>query len=368
MRHSKRILWLKMITFCTIAIACFTLLILNQIPSVENQNIQLASYNVSRESQTSTIHHMQDGIHLAIVCTTQHFNQLAIASIKSIMFHHRKSYNLTFHIFTDTDGEKLISTFYSSITNACTKFRIYSIYKLLKMGKQFLRKHHITNEHYSGIYAFSKALIHDVLDHDIQHIILIDTDVIFVDDVYSIWKQFELFTRNKTALGLVPWYPALPTNYTYNTSAPDPFLTGVVLLDLNICRLIGFTQLLDKAIDIAYQQFGLRSLWSADQTALSLFATYFPEHFVTLPCFVNGHTFHYLTDGLRWKSGCNGEYPHNLHVVPSNELLNATTYFGHWYAVFNEMPIEWLSYCNQKKPQIVRRTKLSHKSRHVKSE
>ncbi|CAF1423994.1 unnamed protein product [Adineta ricciae] len=206
----------------------------------------------------------------------------------------------------------------------------------------------MTVSHYSGLYAFSKALIHDLLPADVPRVIVIDSDVIFVDDVYSIWEQFRLFKRNQTVLGLVKWNPSLPTDYKYNGSNPDPFLTGIVLLDLNICRQIGFTELLDEAIDFAYIHLGLRSLWTADQVALSLFATYFPHNFVALPCFVNGHTFHYISNGLAWKSICNGEYPRTLHVVPSDALLNKSNYFGYWYAAFNDMPLEWLSYCNIK--------------------
>jgi hypothetical protein len=195
----------------------------------------------------------------------------------------------------------------------------------------------------------SKAFIHEVLPSDVTHVLLIDTDIIFVDDVYSIWKQFQLFKRNKTALGLAPWYPPVPIGYQYKGSAPDPFITGMVLLDLNVCRSIHLTRLLDQITETARNQFGLRSLWTADQVILSLFATYFSEHFVALPCFINGHTYHYLKDGSSWKLACRGEYPRTLHVVPSKKLLEKTNYFGHLYVFFKEMPVKWLSHCPKEK-------------------
>jgi hypothetical protein len=272
---------------------------------------------------------------------------MAISTIKSIMFHHRKSYNLTFHIFTDSEGEKIISSYFNSNSNFCTKFRIYQIEKLLEIGKAFLKKHQIVNTHYSDIYALSKAFIHEVLPLNVTHVLLTDIDIIFVDDVYSIWKQFQLFQSNKTALALAPWYPPVSIDYKYKGLMPDPFLTGIVLLDLNVCRSIGLTQLLNQITDTAYNQFRLRSLQTADQAVLSLFATYFSEHFIVLPCFVNGHTSHYLKDGLTWKRACNGEYPHSIHVVPSSNLLKQTHYFGHLYVFFKNMPIEWLSHCGK---------------------
>jgi glycosyltransferase-like protein LARGE len=271
---------------------------------------------------------------------------MAISTIKSIMFYHRKSYHITFHIFTDSEGEKIISNYFSNFAaNSCTKFRIYKIDELLKLGNKFLEKQKIINTHYSGFYALSKAFIHEVLPSNVTHVLLIDTDIILLDDVYSIWKQFQLFKRDKTALGLTPWYPPVPINYKYKGSTPDPFIAGVVLLDLNVCRSINFTRLLNQITETAYNEFGLRVIANADQTILSLFATYFSEHFVALPCFVNGHTIHYLSDGSSWKLGCNGEYPRTAHVVPSGNLLQPTHYFGHLYIFFKDMPIEWLSHC-----------------------
>jgi hypothetical protein len=334
---------LKMILII-IVICCTIVLIFNQTSLFQRRSPKFIKH-VPKQAQTSITDYLGDGIHLVLVCARHPFNEMAISTIKSIMFHHRKFYNITFHIFTDSDGEKMISNYFSVTANVCTKFRIYQIDKLLDIGKKFLEKHKIVNKHYSGIYSFSKAFVHEVLPLNVHHVLLIDTDVIFVDDVYSIWKQFQLFTRNKTALGLVPWYPSLPIDYEYKGLKPDPFLTGMVLLNLNISRSIGLSRLLSEITDTAYNQFGLRSLWTADQVLLSLFATYFPKHFVALPCFVNGHTAHYLTDGTRWQSSCSGEYPRTIHVVPSSNLLKQTDYFGHLYLVFKEMPIEWLSHC-----------------------
>jgi hypothetical protein len=81
--------------------------------------------------------YLQNDIHLALVAANSPFNEMAINTVKSIMFHHRKLYNITFHIFTDPDGEKAISSYSNSTTNFCTKFRIYQIEKLLEIGKQF---------------------------------------------------------------------------------------------------------------------------------------------------------------------------------------------------------------------------------------
>ncbi len=344
-QKSLRRFWAQMII--TTVMTCYTIvLIFNRTTLFQFRS---SKYTICdpKNFQITVTHYLQDDIHLALVSARSPFNAMAISTIKSIMFHHRKSYNITFHIFTDSDGEKIISSYFNSTANFCTKFRIYQIKKLLEIGKAFLEKHKIVNTHYSGTYAVSKAFIHEVLPLNVTHVLLIDVDIIFVDDVYSIWKQFQLFKINKTALALAPWYPPVPIDYKYKGSAPDPFLTGMVLLDLNVCRSMGLTQLLNQIADAAYNQFRLRSLRTADQVLLSLFATYFSEHFIVLPCFVNGHTSHYLKDGSTWKLACNGEYPRAIHVVPSSNLLKQTHYFGHLYVFFKNMPIEWLSHCGK---------------------
>ncbi len=340
--------WTKVIIITVVTCCAIVLTIFNRTILFQYRSISKYIIHDPKNFQILITHYLQDDIHVALVCAKSPFNEMAISTIKSIMFHHRKSYNITFHIFTDSDGEKRISNYFNSIANFCTKFRIYQIEKLFEIAKNFLKKHKIVVTHYSGTYALSKAFIHEVLPSDVTHVLLIDTDIIFVHDVYSIWKQFQLFKRNKTALALAPWYPPVPIDYKYKGSNPDPFLGGMVLLDLNVCRSIDLTRLLNQITDTAYNQFGLRSLWTGDQVVLSLFATYFSEHFVALPCFVNGHTYHYLNDGTRWKVACNGEYPRAIHVVPSSNLLKPTHYFGHLYAFFKDMPIEWLSHCSKK--------------------
>ena len=293
---------------------------------------------------------VQNDMDIIIVCGGQKFSEFAIVTVKSILFLRRKLSNLTFHIITDNNGKQLIRNSFNLSNSFCTKFLFYHIEQLVNIGENFLKRHQMSNTHYSGLYALSKAFISEILPLNLSNVILLDSDVIFVDDIYSIWQEFQLFKRNQTALGLVPWYPRVPPNYVYKGSGPDAFVTGVVLLDLSVCRSINLMKLFDQVVDKAYEQYGLRSLWSADQVILSLFATQYPEHFVTLPCYINGHTGHYLKDSPQWKQACNGEYPRNIHVVPSGLLLDDKYYLGGLYKFFKEMPIEWLNHCGRQHP------------------
>jgi hypothetical protein len=137
----------------------------------------------------------------------------------------------------------------------------------------------------------------------------------------------------------------VPIDYKYKGSAPDPYITGIILFDIKTSRSINFTRLLSYTTDIAVKQFQLKDFWTADQTILGLFAVYFSQHIMALPCFVNGHTHHYLPNGLTWKSACPNQYPRTVHVVPSGRFSDQADYFSHLYTFYKDMPIEWLSYC-----------------------
>jgi hypothetical protein len=328
----------------TIIIFCIMIYILSRYFVVQYQNYE-RQIDIKNVSQVWMPQLLENDIHLVIVSANTEFNDMALSLIKSIIFHRRKYYNLTFHIFTDGQRWIMLPKYFEYISNVCINFRLYKIESLIKFGENFLEKHNITITHYSGRHAFSKVFIHEFLPLNVSRIILLDVDIIFFDDIYSIWEQFQLFKSDISVLGLAPWYPPVPIDYKYVGSAPDLYITGVVLFDIKMTRSIKFTQLMSNTTDIALKQFQLKKFWTADQTILSLFAMYFPQYIVALPCFVNGHISHYLRDGPTWKSACNNQYPRTAHVVPSRRLKNSTDYFGHLYIFYRDMPIEWLSYC-----------------------
>ena len=299
--------------------------------------------NSSETIRTST--YSQHDIHLAVVSGNDRFNRMTLTLIKSVMFYHQRSYNVTFHIFTDASGETLFRSYFFEVGSVCVHYQLYKLQDLLNISERFISTYKIHITHYSGLHALSKAFIHDLIPNYVPHIVILDSDILVLEDVFFIWEQFKLFRPNQTALGLVAWYPSVPTNYQYKGSNPDPYLGGVVLLDLTVCRSIQLTQLFNQITSTAIKTFHLKSFWTADQVLVSLFAVNFPQNFVALPCFINGHTSHYLKDGHTWNSACPRQYPRTVHVVPSSRLLDKEDYFGHLYIFFKDMPMEWLRFC-----------------------
>jgi len=95
----------------------------------------------------------------------------------------------------------------------------------------------VPNKHYSGVYGLLKLILPDAMRED--RVLMLDTDITVLTDIYPLWKMFERFSAGQT-LGLVEnqsnWY--MKTLYVQR---PWPalgrgFNTGVMLMHLRRLR------------------------------------------------------------------------------------------------------------------------------------
>lgn len=96
----------------------------------------------------------------------------------------------------------------------------------------------IPNTHYSGVYGLLKLILPDALRED--KVLVLDTDVTVMSDVYSLWKMFESFSAVQT-LGLVEnqsnWYvKALSYGQRPWPALGRGFNSGVMLMHLRRLR------------------------------------------------------------------------------------------------------------------------------------
>lgn len=58
----------------------------------------------------------------------------------------------------------------------------------------------ISNTHYSGVYGLLKLIIPKIIQHTVtKRIIVIDTDLIFLDDIAKLWKLFDSFNHSQVS-------------------------------------------------------------------------------------------------------------------------------------------------------------------------
>lgn len=95
----------------------------------------------------------------------------------------------------------------------------------------------IPNTHYSGVYGLLKLILPDAIQED--KILVLDTDVTVMSDVYSLWKMFESFSTAQ--IGLIEnqsnWYVrALSYGRRTWPAFGRGFNTGVMLMHLRRLR------------------------------------------------------------------------------------------------------------------------------------
>lgn len=107
----------------------------------------------------------------------------------------------------------------------------------------------IPNKHYSGVYGLLKLILPDVMRED--RVLVLDTDVTVLSDVYPLWKMFEKFS-NGQLLGLVEnqsnWYvKALSYGQRPWPALGRGFNTGVMLMHLRRLRDRNFARSWENA-------------------------------------------------------------------------------------------------------------------------
>lgn len=127
----------------------------------------------------------------------------------------------------------------------------------------------IPNTHYSGIYGLLKLILPDAIQED--KILVLDTDVTVMSDVYSLWKMFESFSTAQI-LGLIEnqsnWYVrALSYGQRTWPALGRGFNTGVMLMHLRRLRDRKFASLWESVTKRVLEYIPFTSL--ADQDVIN---------------------------------------------------------------------------------------------------
>lgn len=178
-------------------------------------------------------------LHIAIVCTKYNSTREVVTLIKSILFYRKN--HLHFHFISDQIAQRILETVFRTWYVPAVKVSFYLADEL---------KPHVSwipNKHYSGVYGLMKLILPYTLPKNLTKVIVLDTDITFATDVGELWKLFHKF-KKKEALGLVEnqsdWYLGrLWRNHRPWPALGRGFNTGVILMDLERLREIGWSQM-----------------------------------------------------------------------------------------------------------------------------
>jgi len=142
-------------------------------------------------------------------------------------------------------------------------------------------------------FAGTKVLVHEVLPEYIHQVLLIDTDLVFADDVCrSVQSEFAQFNETQLmalAIEWSGWYPAaqhgfrLPEEIKAQLPKSQRHLeglnSGLILLHLDKMRAFNWTKKIES--------FGNTERWFGDQDFFNEMAIHYPEILRVLPLTFN---------------------------------------------------------------------------------
>ncbi|KAJ8941397.1 hypothetical protein NQ314_010397, partial [Rhamnusium bicolor] len=105
----------------------------------------------------------------------------------------------------------------------------------------------VPNSHYSGIHGLLKLVFPRIVPINVtSRLLVLDTDLTVVSDIYDLWKMFSKF-NNKQAIGIVEnqsdYYLGKHTNYNTWPAIGRGFNSGVLLYNLQVLRKINWPNL-----------------------------------------------------------------------------------------------------------------------------
>lgn len=142
----------------------------------------------------------------------------------------------------------------------------------------------IPNKHYSGVYGLLKLILPEICQ--VPKILVIDTDVTFLNDVGLLWQSFNDFNEYQL-LGLVEnqshWYlKTLPYEQRSWPALDKGFNTGIMVMNLKRLRERNFAQLWVTTAKRVLETISETSL--ADQDIINAVIKQYPNIVYRIEC------------------------------------------------------------------------------------
>ncbi|KAI9015614.1 hypothetical protein DFJ74DRAFT_272741 [Hyaloraphidium curvatum] len=322
-------------------------------------------------------------IHIGVVAAGAKYAEMFAAGVRSVLFHRRRRSRIEWHVFADRSAAAWLRANLTLLAPGalppCATVSVRDVGPLIAQARAFLAENNLTVQHYVGVQGLALAFLHDHVPPHVDRLVVLGTDIFYVDDVARHWDLFAMFDRGTTlrdqeppdgplaeffseplmpapappanrttVLAATRWYPPLPRTFRWRATWPDAVVMGGRLVDVAGARRINLTARYAAAASFYRSRFGVDKLTAADQTLANMFALTHPDYFSLLPCWTNVHTVHVMSKGgVHWnRTGwCRGEAPVNVHVSPSRQVADPDSRYSamfRWYASLRD---GWLAFC-----------------------
>ena len=273
----------------------------NETVSKEGRSFHLQGGEGGHGMEEVMIKEEEDGqsdcetVHIAMVVAGYTTARSVITLIKSILFYRLNPLHL--HFVTDPNAEHVLSTLFKTWLLPAVNVSFYAIEDASHMVNW------IPNSHYSGIYGLIKLTLVSLLPDDLDHVIVLDTDVMLTDNIANLWRFFEQVRRERKLLGVVEnqsdWYLG---KLWKKQKTPWPavgrgFNTGVMLLNLKLMRSRDWVAMWTNVAKATLDQLHHTRTSLADQDIVNAVIKENSDIHLVLPCYWNAqmseHTLNY---------------------------------------------------------------------------
>lgn len=256
----------------------------------------------------------EDWMHLAVVACGSRLDETLTLIKSALLFSVKK---IKFHIFTE---DALASPFQKGLSkwprHVSSRFQ-YSVYPItFSVGNA---------EEWKKLFkpCAAQRLFLPVILKDVDSLLYVDTDVLFLrplDDIWSFLKEF-----NSTQLAAMAPEHEIPKIGWYSRFARHPFYgvtgvnSGVMLMNLTRIRSTLFKNNMistglswEDLLHPLYQKYRNHITWG-DQDLLNIIFHYNPECLYTFPC-----QWNYRPDHCMYGSNCKGAEEEGVAILHGN--------------------------------------------------
>ncbi len=264
------------------------------------QELQFATV-LSQQKLVSSKHNLSDmklleenceTIHIALVAVGCSTIRSVVTLIKSILFYRHNILHL--HFVSDDKGKYILQNLFKTWQLPSVQTSFYPAAKAQELVGW------IPNSHYSGLFGLMKLTLPSLLPESLQRVIVLDTDLMLMGDILSLWKYLDVIFAQGKLMGLVEnqsdWY----LGNLWEGHNPWPalgrgFNTGVMLFNLKKMRDYNWNHLWNTITTRALFQYKSTAL--ADQDIINKIIVEEQHLHYILPCSWNAQlSEHSLSD------------------------------------------------------------------------
>nr|XP_057933754.1 glucoside xylosyltransferase 2-like [Doryrhamphus excisus] len=277
-------------------------------------------------------------MHLALVACGNRLEEVITVIKSAVLFSIGK---IKFHILAEdhlTPQLKKMMSEWPCFIRAKFQFDFYPI-TFPEQNNQLWRK-------LFRLCSAQRLFIPSIL-YDVDSLLYVDTDVVFLRPVDDIWGLLKSF--NSTQLAAIGVEPNIPFGW-YSSSARHPFYgvsglnTGVMLMNLTRLRrtmlkndLNAYGMFWEDLAHPLYQKYKNDIQWG-EQDIINIIFHYNPEHVYALPC-----QWNYMSDHCTYGSHCQGAQEEGVSILHGNRGVfhgNRLPVFQIVYEAIRDFPFE----------------------------